>query len=50
MKGNIKNKLTRIDNWYKWYVPKAAHRQHKSDKRFATKLFRRIMKDGGEQK
>lgn len=46
MKSNIKNKLTHIDTWYKWYTDNAAHRIHRRDKRFAKRLYRRIMKGG----
>ena len=42
---NDKKKLTFIDVWYKWYTDKASHRQHKSDKKLATKKFRKISKE-----
>lgn len=42
---NDKKKLTFIDVWYKWYTDNAKHRQHKSDKQFATRKFRQINKE-----
>ena len=42
---NDKKKLTFLDHWYKWYTDGARRRQHKSDKRLATRKFRQISKE-----
>lgn len=39
---NIQRKLTRIDEWYKRYAKRSAHRQHKSDKRLANRAYRKV--------
>lgn len=44
MNRNDMKKLTFEDKWYKKYSKNAGHRQHKSDKHFNQKKFRRLNK------
>lgn len=44
MSRNDMKKLTFEDKWYKRYTKKAGHRQHKSDKHFNRRKFRRLNK------
>jgi hypothetical protein len=44
MSRNDMKKLTFEDKWYKRYTKKAGHRQHKSDKHFNHRKFRRLNK------